>query len=75
MDGKNGHGLELEKARPLFSSCNAIPAKITQKILWLVLPDKIWFVFFFNTIQTIMWTSIWCYNPHAHAHGDGTLLM
>ena len=33
MDGKHGHGLKLEKAGPLFSSFNAMPAKIAQKIL------------------------------------------
>ena len=33
MDGKNGHGLKLQKAGPLFLSFNAIPAKIAQKIL------------------------------------------
>ena len=33
MDGKHGHGLKLEKAGPLFSSFNVIPAKIAQKIL------------------------------------------
>ena len=29
-DGKNGHGLKLEKAGPTFSSLHALPAKITK---------------------------------------------
>ena len=45
MDGKDGHGLKLEKVEPTFSSFNAMPTKITTKIttkiLWLVLPDEI----------------------------------
>ena len=42
MDGKDGHGLKLEKFEPTFSSFSAIPAKIIKRILsWLVLPDAI----------------------------------
>ena len=29
-DGKNGHGLKLEKAGPTFSRLHALPAKITK---------------------------------------------
>ena len=29
-DGKNGHGLKLEKAGPTFSSLHDLPAKITK---------------------------------------------
>ena len=68
IDGKNGHGLKLEKAGPLFSSCNAIPTKIAPKILWLVLPGKIWFVFFFNPMGAFLnyHVDVWLYNSHAH---------
>ena len=41
MDGKDGHGLKLEKVEPTFLSFNAMPTKITTKILWLAFPDKI----------------------------------
>ena len=41
MDGKDGHGLKLEKVEPTFSSFNAMSTKITKKILWLVFPDEI----------------------------------
>ena len=40
-DGKDGNGLKLEKIGPLFSSFDAVISKITKKILWLALPDKI----------------------------------
>ena len=41
MDGKDGHGLKLEKMRPTFSSFDTMPAKITKILPWLVLPDEI----------------------------------
>ena len=41
MDGKDGHGLKLEKVELTFSSFNAMATKITKKILWLVFPDEI----------------------------------
>jgi len=31
-DGKDGHGLKLEKVWPTFSCFNAMPAKITKNI-------------------------------------------
>ena len=31
MDGKDGHGLKLEKVEPTFSSFNAMSTKITKK--------------------------------------------
>ena len=40
-DGKDGNGLKLEKIGPIFSSFDAVYSKITKKILWLALPDKI----------------------------------
>ena len=40
-DGKDGVGLKLEKIGPIFSSFDAMSSKITNKILWLALPDKI----------------------------------
>ena len=32
-DGKDGNGLKLEKAGPTFSCFNAMPVKITRKII------------------------------------------
>ena len=45
MDGKNGHGLKCEKIGPTFLSLNALSAKMTPKLLWLVL--------FFTTLQLL----------------------
>ena len=36
LEGKNVHGLELEKVGPTFSSFNAITAKMTSKIILVV---------------------------------------
>ena len=39
LEGKNVHGLELEKVGPTFSSFNAITAKMTsKKIILVVVP-------------------------------------
>ena len=40
-DDKDGNGLKLENIGPIFSSFGAISTKITKKLLWLALPDKI----------------------------------
>ena len=32
-DGKDGHGLKLEKVGPTFSCFNAMPVKIIRKII------------------------------------------
>ena len=40
-DGKDGHGLKLEKVGPPFSSFNAVAAKLTKKLFWVVLPDVV----------------------------------
>ena len=32
-DGKDGHGLKLEKVCPVFSSFSAMPAKMTLRII------------------------------------------
>jgi len=40
-DGRDGNGLKLEKIGPIFSSFDATASEITQKLLWLALPDKI----------------------------------
>ena len=45
-DDKDGLGLKLENVGPAFSSLNALPTKITKKILWLLLPNKICFISF-----------------------------
>ena len=37
-DGKDGLGLKLEKVGPTFSSFNAVAAKLTKKLFWVVLP-------------------------------------
>ena len=37
---KDGHGLELTKVGPTFSSFNAIPGKSLKKLLCLLLPDQ-----------------------------------
>ena len=42
LEGKNVHGLKLEKVVPTFSSFNAITAKMTsKKIILVVFLDKI----------------------------------
>ena len=38
LEGKNIHGLKLEKVGPTFSSFNAITAKMTSKIILVVVP-------------------------------------
>ena len=38
--GWQGHEMKLEQVRPTFSILNGMPAKFTQKLLWLVLADK-----------------------------------
>ena len=38
--GWQGHKMKLEQVRPTFSILNGMPAKFTQKLLWLVLADK-----------------------------------
>ena len=43
-DGKDGHGLKLEKVGLTFSSLNTLPTKITKKVLWLLLPNEICFI-------------------------------
>ena len=40
-DGKDWHGLNLEKLEPTFSSFNALPAKLTKKLLLLILSYEI----------------------------------
>ena len=45
-DGKDGNGLKLERVGPAFSSFNAIPTKMTQKLLRLVLSDEIYMISF-----------------------------
>ena len=37
-DGKDGLGLKLKKVGPTFSSFNAVAAKLTKKLFWVVLP-------------------------------------
>jgi len=46
-DGKDEHGLKLEKVGPTLASFNAMPAKITEskKILFLVLLMKFFISF------------------------------
>ena len=39
-DGKDGHGLKLEKVRPTFSSFNVMPAKIIKKIMLCALSSS-----------------------------------
>ena len=43
-DGKDGHGLKLEKVGLTFSSLNTLLTKITKKVLWLLLPNEICFI-------------------------------
>ena len=43
-DDKDGLGLKLEKVGPAFSSLNALPTKITKKVLWLLLLNEICFI-------------------------------
>ena len=38
LEGKNVHGLKLEKVGPTFSSFNAITAKMTSKIILVGVP-------------------------------------
>ena len=38
LEGKNVHGLKLEKVVPTFSSFNAITAKMTSKIILVLVP-------------------------------------
>ena len=38
LQGKNVHGLKLEKVGPIFSSFNAITAKMTSKIILVGVP-------------------------------------
>ena len=38
LEGKNVHGLKLENVGPTFSSFNAITAKVTSKIILVVVP-------------------------------------
>jgi len=46
-EGKDGYGWKLEKIGPTFSSFSAMTAKIAKKLLrFIVLPDKIYFVYF-----------------------------
>ena len=45
MNGKDGHGLKLEKIAPTFSGFNAIPAKLSKKLILLLLSDKIYVIF------------------------------
>ena len=40
---------------PFFLSVNVIPAKITNKLLWLVLPDGSFGVFFIILYRRIFW--------------------
>ena len=42
-DGKDGHGLKIEKIGPNVSSLNASPPK---KYIWFVLPDKMCLLIF-----------------------------
>ena len=35
MDGKDGHGLKLDKVGPTFSSSNSVPLKITK--IWIII--------------------------------------
>jgi len=39
--GKDENGFKLEKIGPIFSSFDAMFLKITKKLLWLALSDKI----------------------------------
>lgn len=43
-DGKDSHGLKLENMWPTFSNFNAMPTKITSKLLWLVLPGEFFII-------------------------------
>ena len=38
LEGKNVHGLKLEKVGPTFSTFNAITAKVTSKIILVDVP-------------------------------------
>ena len=40
-NGKDGRGLKLEKKKKKRPSSIAVPAKISQKLLLLLLPDEI----------------------------------
>ena len=51
MNGKDGHGLKLEKIAPTFSGFNAMPAKLSKKLILLVLSDKNLCDIFFLTLQ------------------------
>ena len=69
MDGKNGHGLKLEKAGPLFSTFNAIILQKSPKKYydWCYLVKfDLWV--FFNSIGAFLsyYVDFWLYNPHAH---------
>ena len=61
MNGKDGHGLKLEKIAPTFSGFNAMPAKLSKKLILLVLSDKNLCDIFFLTLQEDF--SVWVKAP------------
>ena len=50
MDGKDGNGLKVENFGPNFSSFNEMPAKPTEKLLWLVLRCEICSSYLYSSI-------------------------
>ena len=56
-DGKDGHGLKLEKVGPTLSSFNAMAAKIDHKILGVGSPMQFALYLLHNSKEALLHTS------------------